>query len=432
MKILVIGSGGREHTLVWKLAQSTQVETVYCAPGNDGMDPDARRIELSVDDTSGLLRFVADAAIDLTVIGPEAPLVSGVVDAFRSEGRAVVGPSAAAACLEGSKIFAKEFMARHGIPTARCEVFSAVDQARDCLLTGRFTYPVVIKADGLAAGKGVIIAAEQEEAIRALGLMMRERLFGAAGDRVVIEEYLEGEEASFMVFSDGRNIIPMVPSQDHKAVDDDDQGPNTGGMGAYSDDRILSSEQRTVILNDIIRPTIQGMAAEGNPFTGILYAGLMLTAQGPRVLEYNVRFGDPETQVVLPRLQTDLVDILQCLVDSRLDCITPEWDDGATVCVVLASEGYPGSYPKGREIHGIDTVNHQENVTVFHAGTVRRDGRYLTAGGRVLGITARGRTLQETIDRAYRAVDGIRFEGMHFRRDIGRKGLRRYAAEESR
>jgi len=425
MKILVIGSGGREHVLAWKLAQSSQVTTVYCAPGNDGMTPEAQRVDLGPEDGNGLIRFVKDNHIDLSVVGPEAPLVQGMVDLFRNEGLAVVGPSAAAARLEGSKIFAKDFMSRHQIPTARYEVHESAATAQKSLDADRFSFPVVIKADGLAAGKGVIIAEDGDQAREALNVIMKKRMFGTAGDRVIIEEFLRGEEASFMVFSDGRHVIPMVPSQDHKAAFDGDQGPNTGGMGAYSDDLILTPALKETIMTQVILPTIRGMAEERNPFTGILYAGLMLADDGPQVLEFNVRFGDPETQVVLPRLRTDLADILLSLVDSRLDQVTPVWDPSPAVCVVLASEGYPGSYPKGRLIEGLDDVERLSDVTAFHAGTKRDGNRFVTNGGRVLGVTASGPSLKDTISKTYDAVRHIRFQGMHYRKDIGEKGLKR-------
>lgn len=426
MRILVIGSGGREHALVWKLSHSPEVSKLYCVPGNDGMDSSVQRATVAVDDPESLLEFARAHRIDLTMVGPEAPLVAGVVDRFRQAGLAIVGPTAAAARLEGSKVFAKDFMQRHGIPTARYETHTAFADALASLEAGHFRFPVVVKADGLAAGKGVIIADDPAAARTALESIMEARAFGAAGDRVVIEEFLRGEEASFMVFADGEHILPMVPSQDHKAVFDGDRGPNTGGMGAYSDDRILETALREEIMSRIIVPTIRGMAAEGAPFTGVLYAGLMLTADGPQVLEFNVRFGDPETQVVLPRLKSDLVPILASIPAGTLDRVVAEWDPEPAVCVVLAAGGYPGSYEKGRSISGLDMAGQLSGVTVFHAGTRRVEERCVTAGGRVLGVTARAEGLEAAIMRAYEAVNSIYFEGMHYRRDIGEKGLRRY------
>lgn len=426
MKVLVIGGGGREHALAWKLANSPRVETVFCAPGSDGMVPPAQRVELAPLDFEGLVRFAVDQRVDLTVVGPEAPLVAGIVDRFQSEGLAVVGPSASAARLEGSKVFAKEFMRRHAIPTARYAVCGDPASARLRLEAGEFSYPLVIKADGLAAGKGVIIAADAGEARAAIDRIMAERAFGPAGDRVVLEEFLTGEEASFMVFTDGEAIAPMVPAQDHKRRDDGDRGPNTGGLGAYSDDRILPPALRDEIMAAIVIPTVRGMAAEGSPFRGILYAGLMLTERGPRVLEYNVRFGDPETQVVLPRLKTDLADIGQALAQGCLAQVSPEWDPRPAVCVVLAAGGYPGDYDKGRQIHGLDMAAQMPGVVLFHAGTRREHDRWLTNGGRVLGVTGAGAVLPEAVMRAYEAVNCIHFEGMHYRRDIGAKGLGRW------
>ena len=426
MKVLVIGSGGREHALVWKLAGEREVEALWCVPGNDGMGPPVRRADLAATDLDGLAGFARDQRIDLTVVGPEAPLVAGLADRFEAEGLAVVGPSAAAAQLEGSKVFAKEFMARHGIPTARFEVHRQEVSALESLTAGRFRFPVVIKADGLAAGKGVVIVQNPAEARLALAEMMEERIFGEAGDRVVLEEFLTGEEASVIVLSDGEHILPLPPSQDHKQVFDGDRGPNTGGMGAYSDDRILAPEVMDRIRETILLPTVRGMAAEGHPFRGVLYAGLMLTEEGPQVLEFNVRFGDPETQALLPRLRGSLARTLELLTRGRLDRAPLEVDPRPAVCVVLASGGYPGAYPKGKSILGLEMAGQMKEVMVFHAGTRREGDRVVTAGGRVLGVTARGVDLPDAITRAYEAVNQIRFEGMHCRRDIGLKGLRRY------
>ena len=426
MKVLVIGSGGREHALVWKLAAESEVEALWCAPGNDGMEPPVRRADIAASNLDGLARFVHDQKIDLTVVGPEAPLVAGLADRFEAEGLAVVGPSAAAAQLEGSKVFAKEFMARHNIPTARFEVHGQEVSALESLNAGRFRFPVVIKADGLAAGKGVVIVDNLAQARLALAEMMEERVFGDAGDRVVLEEFLTGEEASVIVLSDGEHILPLPASQDHKRVFDSDRGPNTGGMGAYSDDRILPPAAMDRIREAILLPTVRGMAAEGHPFRGVLYAGLMLTESGPQVLEFNVRFGDPETQAILPRLRGSLARTMELLTRGRLDRAPLEVDPRPAVCVVLASGGYPGAFPKGKAIRGLEMAGQMKDVMVFHAGTRREGDRFVTAGGRVLGVTARGADLPDAITRAYEALNQIHFEGMHCRRDIGQKGLRRY------
>jgi phosphoribosylamine--glycine ligase len=426
MNVLVIGGGGREHALSWRLAQDPEVAAVTAAPGSDGMCPPAARAAADAGDVDGLVRLAVDGRFDLVVVGPEAPLVAGLADRLAAAGVAVAGPGAAAARLEGSKIFAKDFMARHGIPTARYEVHDRADDARRALESGRFEFPVVIKADGLAAGKGVVIAADRTQAQAALDEMMERRCFGDAGDRVVVEEFLRGEEASFMALTDGEHILPLPPSQDHKQVHDDDRGPNTGGMGAYSDDRILPAGLAERVLETVIRPAVRGMAAEGHPFRGVLYAGLMLTAAGPRVLEFNVRFGDPETQAVLPRLCGSLAETLLLLAQGRLDRARLETDPWPAVCVVLASGGYPGHYAKGVPIHGLEMAGQHNHVTVFHAGTRREGDRFVTAGGRVLGVTARGADLEAAVMRAYDAAAQIHFEGMHYRRDIALKGLRRY------
>ncbi|GAB4240956.1 MAG: phosphoribosylamine--glycine ligase [Acidobacteriota bacterium] len=429
MKVLVLGSGGREHALVWKLAQSSSVREIFCAPGNPGTEGLGRNVALNPSDIDAVAAWVNENGIDLTVVGPEAPLVAGVADRLREVGARVAGPSRAAAQLEGSKVFAKRFLAKAGVPTAAFEVYSDPEEAEKAVRSGKFGYPVVIKADGLAAGKGVLICRTEAEALDAVGQVMRERRFGAAGDRVVVEEFLEGEEASFMVFTDGRRILPMVPSQDHKPVFDADQGPNTGGMGAYSMDSLLEPALRERILREIIEPTVLGMADRGTPFQGILYAGLMLTAEGPKVLEYNVRFGDPEAQAVLPRLDSDLGEILAAVAEGNLAGVEPRWKPGAAVCVVLASRGYPGAYQTGREITGIEAAEADPQTVVFHAGTRREDGRLVTAGGRVLGVTSWDGDLPAAIRRAYAGVEKIHFEGAHFRRDIGAKGLRKLGRE---
>jgi len=426
MKVLVLGSGGREHALVWKLRRSPSVKAVYCAPGSAGIAEDGTVLPdaTQLTDSKAMAELATRLAVDLTVVGPEAPLVAGVVDEFVARGLPVAGPTAAAARLEGSKIFSKQFMARHGIPTADFVVAEDVVSARAAL--DRFGYPVVLKADGLAAGKGVVVAKDRGEAQSTIEAMFSGALVGDAGSRVVIEQFLPGTEVSLLVLSDGRDCLPMAPAQDHKAVFDGDQGPNTGGMGAYSDDAILSSEMHARIMRDIVEPTIAGMAADGAPYRGILYCGLMLTAHGPQVLEYNARFGDPETQALIMRWNGDLAAALAATVSGRsLQGVHLDWAPGAAVCVVLASGGYPGAFQKGMAISGLEDAAALPNVKVFHAGTRRGTDGWETNGGRVLGVTAAGDSLPEAIRRVYEAVDMIRFDGRHFRRDIGNKGLTR-------
>ena len=430
MKILVIGSGGREHALTWKLRESQLMEEIYCAPGNAGMAQEAECCAADVSKPQALLELARDLKVDLTVVGPEAPLVAGVVDLFEREGLWVLGPTQAAAQLEGSKIFSKQFMHRHAIPTARFVVAEQFEQAVKAL--AGFQVPVVVKADGLAAGKGVVVAHSTEEAIQALDEFMRQKTLGSAGDRVVIEECLAGEELSFIVLTDGKGVLPLVPTQDHKAVFDNDQGPNTGGMGAYSDDSILNEPVREDILRRIVLPTLAGMAAEGHPFRGFLYCGLMMTSSGPMTLEYNVRLGDPEAQPILMRLRSDLVELFKGLQEGELAAQEARWSPNPAVCVVLTSKGYPGKPELGKAITGFEAAEAQGGVKVFHAGTVFQEGKLLTSGGRVLGVTATGADLPAAIERAYAAVGKIRFEGMHFRHDIGAKGLRQMArAHES-
>jgi phosphoribosylamine---glycine ligase len=425
VNVLVVGSGGREHAIAWKLSRSPGLAKLYCAPGNPGTATLAESVQIAVDDLDGLLRFAEAADIELTVVGPEAPLALGIVDHFQQAGCSIVGPTKAAAELEASKVFAKNFMRRNQIPTAEYLVCSDPKAAEDALRKGMFSFPVVLKADGLAAGKGVFICRDLTESLQAISSIMLERQFGAAGDRIVIEEYLEGEEASFMVFSDGESIVPMVPSQDHKAIFEGDQGPNTGGMGAYSTDTILSESERQKVLETVIEPTVQGLKREGRPYQGVLYAGLMLTRQGLRVLEFNVRFGDPETQVVLPRLETDLLDILSAIAKGRLKDVPVRWNKSAVVCVVLASSGYPGSYSKGKEIRGLEMAEEIADTLVFHAGTALQNGRIVSSGGRVLGVTALAPSLDTAIMQAYEGVNKIHFDGVYCRRDIGAKGLRK-------
>ena len=423
MKVLIIGSGGREHALAWKISRSPRVEKVFCAPGNGGTASIAENLPLAADNLPGLTQFALDRSIDLTVVGPELPLVLGIVDRFQSQGLSIIGPTAASARLEGSKIFAKDFMKRHQVPTAGCVVCDSPEDAMGSIRRAELGFPLVIKADGLAAGKGVVIAEDRQQAESAVERMMLQRLFGEAGERVLLEECLKGREASFLVFSDGEHFLPMVPSQDHKRAFDQDRGPNTGGMGAYSADGILSSEEQKEVVQAIVGPTIRGMAAEGTPFRGILYVGLMLTPDGIKVLEYNVRLGDPEAQPVLFRLENDLLEVLQAIQGQNLNEVRLRWDSASSVCVVMASGGYPGKYPTGKPIRGVGEAEAAEHVKVFHAGTRLQDGRLVTAGGRVLGVTAKDRDLPSAIARVYRALERVRFEPMHFRSDIGSQGL---------
>ncbi len=425
MRILVIGSGGREHALTWKLRESQLMDEIYCAPGNAGIAQEAECRPVDVSQPQAILELALEVQADITVIGPEAPLVAGVVDEFDKAGLWVIGPTKAAARLEGSKIFAKQFMQRHSIPTARFIVAEQFEAAVKAL--SAFEIPVVIKADGLAAGKGVVVARSLDEAIQALDEFMRQKTLGRAGERVVIEECLSGEELSFIVLSDGHGVLPLVPTQDHKAVFDNDQGPNTGGMGAYSDDLILEEAVRENILRCLVQPTLAGMAAEGQAFRGFLYFGLMMTPTGPMLLEYNVRMGDPEAQPIMIRLRTDLVELFKGIREGNLAALEAHWSPSPAVCVVLASKGYPGKPELGKVITGYDAAESQGGVKAFHAGTTFREGKLLTAGGRVLGVTATGADLQGAIERAYAAVGKIQFEGMHYRRDIGAKGLRRRA-----
>jgi phosphoribosylamine--glycine ligase len=423
MRVLVVGSGGREHTLVWKLRRSARVHEVLCAPGNGGIEREARCFPVSPLDQAAMLELVRRERVDMVVIGPEAPLAAGLADGLREHGVAVVGPSQAAARLESSKVFAKEFMARHSIPTADFTIHAQPEEAFSRLDSNEIRYPIVVKADGLAAGKGVVVARSREEARRAIEAAMVDRQFGAAGDKIVIEEFLEGSEASYIVFTDGDVVLPAVAAQDHKAVYDNDRGPNTGGMGAYSTDNILRPDVEEWILARIIRPVIDAMRAEGAPFHGILYTGLMLTSAGPRVLEFNVRMGDPEGQVILPRLTSDFAALCEALCTGRLSAHKAAWSKQAAVCVVLASAGYPGAYAKGKVITGLKMAEEDNRVVVFHSGTRCHGETLLTDGGRVLGVTALADDLAAAVMSAYEAINKIYFEGMHYRRDIGAKGL---------
>lgn len=418
MKVLIIGSGGREHAIAWKLAQSRVVDKIFCAPGNAGISEIAECIEVESKDLSALLDFVKYEWVDLTVVGPEEPLANGIVDLFQREGRKIVGPTKAAAQIESSKVFAKEFMKRHKIPTAEYRVFTSYTHAEEYIrLKGT---PIVVKADGLAAGKGVFVCNSYDEAVEALRLIMKERIFGSSGDRVVVEECLQGTEVSYLVFTDGKSIAPMVTSKDHKRLLDYDQGPNTGGMGTFSPNPVITPELESEILKSIIEPTLKGLKQEGIPYSGILYAGLMIVNQKPYVLEFNCRFGDPETQVILPRLETDLLDILMAIAEKRLSSVEVKWRKEASLCVILASKGYPGEYKKGLPIKGLDMVKGLNDIFVFHAGTkFDVDGQIVTNGGRVLGVTSIGETLSQARQKAYAAVELIHFDGMHYRKDIG-------------
>lgn len=419
MKVLVVGSGGREHALCWKIAQRPDTE-VYVAPGNIGMVDVATLVNIKVDDIAGLVDFAKAEGIDLTVVGPELPLTLGIVDAFQDAGLACFGPNKAAAKLEGSKAFSKELMKKYGIPTAAFDTFTDVEKAK--AFVDEIGVPCVVKADGLAAGKGVIICMTREEADKAIEDMLTDHAFGDASATIVIEEYMVGPEVSVLAFADGKSVLPMVSAQDHKRIFDGDKGPNTGGMGAYSPAPVYTEALSAEVNKTIIEPTIAAMAAEGTPFTGILYTGLMLTEKGPRVLEYNVRFGDPETQPIMVRMKSDIVALFQACVDGKLDEATLEWHDEAAICVIMASGGYPASSEKGVPIHGLDDIAAEEAI-VFHSGTAEKDGEIVTNGGRVLGVTAKDATIKGAIDKAYAAVEKINFDHMQFRRDIGARAL---------
>ena len=422
MKVLVLGSGGREHALVWKLRQSPRVEKVYCVPGNGGIAADAECLPGDLKNLDHLLTTAARIQPDLTVVGPELPLNLGVVDEFSRRGLRIFGPTAAAARLESSKAFAKEFMQRHNIPTAKYAVCSSQVDLRDAL--PHFSPPIVVKADGLAAGKGVVICKSKDEAGGVAGEMLSGKILDGAGKRLVLEEFLEGEELSFMVLSDGERVAPLVAAQDYKRVGDGDTGPNTGGMGSYSADGLVAHEMQEWLLTHIARPAIAGMKAEDSAYKGILYCGLMMTARGPQVLEFNCRFGDPETQPVLMRMESDVLGACIASIEGRVSEGDLKWSRDAAVCVVLASAGYPGPCETGKKIAGIEEANSLEGVKVFHAGTLRRDDGFYTAGGRVLGVTARGADLAQAVERAYAGVARIHFEGMHYRKDIAARALR--------
>ncbi len=423
MKVLVVGSGGREHALVWKIHQSTRVNKIFCAPGNAGIKRMAECVDISVTDVDALVAFAKEQEIDLTVIGPEMSLTVGVVDAFEKEGLRIFGPTRDAAILEGSKVFTKEFLKKYDIPTAQFKVFKDSKKAKKYI--DKCGAPLVVKADGLAAGKGVIVASTVKEAKAAVDLIMRDKAFGEAGNKLIVEQCLTGEEASFIAFTDGKTVLPLPTSQDHKAAYEGDKGPNTGGMGAYSPAPVVTEKIADYVMEKVMLPTIQGMAAEGRPYKGMLYAGLMIDGDDVQVLEFNCRFGDPEAQPLLMRLKSDVVDIFEAVIDGRLDQVEMKIDPRPTVCVVMASGGYPGNYESGKVIRGLKKASDVNGVVVFHAGTEVRNGRVISAGGRVLGVTAVAKDLEKAIAAAYKATEMIEWTGSFYRTDIGAKALKK-------
>ncbi len=423
MKVLVVGGGGREHALIWKIAQSPKVKTIFCAPGNAGIAELAKCIPIGAEDIDQLVEFAVKEAVDLTVVGPEAPLAAGLVDLLEEKGLRVFGANKRAAQIEASKSFAKELMEKYHIPTAKGRVFTTFKPAEAYIR--KHGAPVVVKADGLAAGKGVIVCKTIKEAVDALKEIMVKKAFGQAGEKVLIEECLVGEEASFLAFTDGKTVLPLPSSQDHKAIFDGDEGPNTGGMGAYSPAPVVDRIMHDKIMNDIMMPTVRAMAAEGRPYKGVLYAGLMINGDSAKVLEFNGRFGDPEAQPLLIRMKNDIVAVMEAVIDGRLDQCTLDIDERASVCVVIASQGYPGSYPKNKVIKGLPGTKRMKDVVVFHAGTAREKGKIVTSGGRVLGVTALGNSIPDAITTAYRAVSKISWDGAYYRKDIGGKAVKR-------
>jgi len=423
LKVAVIGKGGREHTLCWKLSQSNEVEKVYCIPGNAGTASVAENVQLENDSLQDIADFVKENEVGLTIVGPEDALVKGIVDLFQKQGLNIFGPGKNAAILEGSKIFTRELLQKHGIPSAEFGGFESAEEAKAYLKEKGA--PIVVKADGLAAGKGVIVAETVEEAEKAIDKIMVEKGFGEAGNKIILEEKLVGEEASYLVFTDGKTIKPMVSSQDHKRIFDNDKGPNTGGMGAYSPAPVVTEKLEKEILEKIMQPVVDAMAKEGREYKGVLYGGLMITGQGPKVVEFNCRFGDPEAQPLLMRLESDLLPILQACIDGKLAELEIKWSEKASCCVVMASGGYPGEYEKGKEISGLEEAGQLQDTVVFHAGTKLENEKVLTNGGRVLGITALGSTIKESIENAYKAVEKISFEKAQYRKDIGQKALNR-------
>ncbi|MBE7446999.1 MAG: phosphoribosylamine--glycine ligase [Planctomycetia bacterium] len=419
MKILIVGSGGREHALAWKIAQSPRVKKIFCAPGNPGIAEVAECVDIEVENIDGLYNFALKQKIDLTVVGPEDALIAGIVDKFRDGHLHIFGPSKRASAIEGSKVFAKTIMRKHGIPTADFKVFEDINQAKKHVAVCEF--PLVIKADGLAKGKGVFICKTLDGANKHLDDIMKEKIFGRAGDKVIIEEFLSGEEVSILAVTDGNTILPLSSVQDHKAVYDGDKGPNTGGMGAYSPVSFITEEMQFSIEENILVPIIHAMKKEGRPYKGVIYAGLIITSTGPRVLEFNARFGDPETQVLLMRMKSDLVPILLSTVTDTLEDTDIAWNDCAAICVVMTSKGYPDAYEKGFPVSGLETIKKNDDVVVFHAGTSMKNGKITTSGGRVLGVTALGKNIQEAQKVAYKAIQRITFAGCHYRKDIGAK-----------
>ena len=428
MKILVVGNGGREHALVWKIRQSPLVKEVYCAPGNGGIEELADCVPIDASNIVEVADFAQTIKADLTVVGPELPMVLGIADEFNRRGLPIFCPSRAAAEIEGSKAFAREFMQRHKIPSPRYEICLSADDARGFIGRAPFGFPVVVKADGLASGKGTAVVGDAAEGQAAVAEIMTEKKFGTAGAKVVMEEFLPGEEVSFLVLSDGAKVVPMVSVQDHKRALDGDQGPNTGGMGTVSPASHLSLDMHKQIMHEIILPSVGGLAAEGRRFQGVLYAGLMITQDGPKVLEFNARFGDPETQVIMARMRSDIVPILQQVASGQIKDTKIEWAKEPAACVVVASKGYPDSPETGKVISGVDALQGEPDVVVYHAATARRDGKLVTVGGRVLGVTALGANLDAAVARAYEAVGKISFEGMYYRKDIGQKALARLHA----
>jgi len=419
MKILVVGSGGREHAILWKLKQNPKVTELFCAPGNGGISEIAECVPINAMDIDGMVKFSLEKSMDMVIVAPDDPLAAGMVDALENAGIRAFGPRKNAAIIEASKVFSKNLMKKYNIPTAAYESFSDSKSAIEYVKTAKL--PLVVKADGLALGKGVLICHTREEALSAVSMIMEDKKFGDAGQKIVVEEFMTGPEVSVLAFTDGKTIVPMVSSQDHKRAYDNDQGLNTGGMGAFSPSRVYTEELQEECMRTIFIPTIKAMNLEGRPFKGVLYFGLMLTSDGPKVLEYNARFGDPETQVVLPRLETDLVEIFDAIIDEKLDTINISWKQDCAVCVIMASGGYPESYVKGYEITGLESVKNQKDIILFHAGTKKENEKFYTNGGRVLGVTAVGKNIEAAREKAYKAVSAIHFENVHYRKDIGIK-----------